>query len=85
VSFRQTMSEQGPVIRGALGAIAQFRETAEEIPAVSQAMNTAKRRVVGSLDKVIGALEKHEALTVRVIDLIDGQLERHDSGATPDR
>lgn len=78
-TFRETMASQGPIIREALSSIAELRQSADELPPASQATNAAKRRVVGSLDKVIGALEKHDSLTARVVDLIDAHLDRPES------
>jgi hypothetical protein len=82
-SFRDTMADQGPTIREALGSIAEFRKTADELPPVSQAMNAAKRRVVAALDKTMSALEKHEALTARVVDLLDAKLRRVEKDDDP--
>lgn len=79
LAFRATMSEQGPIARESLGSIAEFRQTVNDLPPVSQATNAAKRRLVASLDGVIGVLEKHEALSARVVDLIDAQLAQLDA------
>jgi len=80
--LRETFDSQHRMTGESLAAITAFRSTIDELPPVSQAINSAKRRILSTLDALIAAFEKHEALTARTVALIDRSLEQSESEAT---
>jgi len=73
--LRRTMDETNQVTKEGLASIREFRASVDEMPGVSRDVNRAKRRVTGTLDRVITSFERIEAFSVRAVGVIDEEIQ----------